>query len=130
MNNLNDFSVIYRNLPGNPLWEGSFYEKLAEYGLWDEREFWRLHHDLIRVAKDIKGQEISKELSAAIVKIYIRISSLMAAHSDPMDGFSIKNLNHEQIISYKERLDIAVIGVFSGEILNEISFDLQNPFLQ
>jgi hypothetical protein len=124
-----DYVNLYRNLPGNPDWEGSFYERLVEYGIWDEAEFWKLHSDLIRVAQMNESQVIERDIATAVMRIYIKISSLISAHFRPNDIFSIEDLSEIQISGYKERLDLAVIGAFSGEILDERRFDLRNPFL-
>ncbi len=130
MDKSTEYLVLYRNIPGNDLWEGSFYEKLVEYGIWDENEFWKMHLDLIRIAKNSNGQMIDRDLSMAIVKIYVRVSSLIAAHFDAADIFVIRNLSHDQILGYGERLNLAVVGAFSSEVLDESYFDLQSPFLK
>lgn len=125
-----EYLTLYRNLPGSDLWEGSFYEKLTEHGIWDEDEFWRLHLDLTHIAQNIKGETISRELACAIVKLYSRISSLISAQLNINDMFVISNLSQDQLFAYRERLEMAVVGVFSGEVLDESSFDLQSPFLR
>jgi hypothetical protein len=120
---------LYRNLPGSQDWEGSFYERLVEYGVWDDAEFWKLHSDLIRIAQAIDGDTIEREIALAVMRLYIKISSLISAHFRPNDIYSIEDLSELQISARKERLDLAVIGVFSGEILGEERFDLRNPLL-
>lgn len=119
---------IYQNIPGNPHWIGSFYERLVEYGEWNVDEFWRLHLALIEAAKNSsKSEQINRALALAVVKIHLRVSGLISAHFDNNDVFKITNLSHEEIHQFKERLDLAVSGVFSGEVLPESSFDLKRP---
>ncbi len=61
---------IFRNYLGNPGWEGSFYERLTEYGVWDVEEFWNLHLDLINTARE-EGQEniIDRELAFCVASL-------------------------------------------------------------
>jgi len=119
---------IYHNIPGNPQWRGSFYERLAEDGEWDIDEFWRLHFALIEAAKNPAASEnINRSLALNVVQIHLRVSGLICAHFDNNDVFKIENLSREEIYAFKERLDLAVAGVFSGEVLPESSFDLKCP---
>ncbi|MBV8622572.1 MAG: hypothetical protein JO174_03705 [Herbaspirillum sp.] len=126
----NKYSALYGNLPENDLWEGCFCEKLAEYGIWDENEFWKLHFDLTQIGIDEDDENISKDLAAVIVKTYVRISSLITAHFDEQDAFFISNLNRHQLQSFTERLNLATTAAFTGDVLDESSFDLKNPLIK
>jgi hypothetical protein len=122
---------IYANIPGNPEWEGTFYERLVEHAEWNASAFWQLHFSLIEVAKmGVESSQVDKTLAWAVLKIYSRVTSLIASHFDQNDVFAISNLSYEQIHQYKERLDMAVTGVFSGEVAPESAFDLQNPLIE
>lgn len=123
------YSNLFRNLPGNSDWEGSFYENLVENGIWDEVEFWKLHFDLIDIARDSDEKNIDRNISAAVMRIYVKIASLISAHFRQNDIFRIHGLSDSKISEYKERLDLAAIGAFSGEILEERRFDTMNPLL-
>ncbi|WP_423681469.1 hypothetical protein [Undibacterium sp. WLHG33] len=124
------FENIFRNLPGNVNWEGSFYEQLTEFGRWDAKEFWMLHLDLINAADKFKNfDSVDKELALGIVTLQSKIARLFIAHFNERDAFKIINLSEENLYAFKERFDLAVIGVFSGEVLSEDSFDLVNPLL-
>lgn len=121
---------IYRNVPENPEWIGSFYERLVEYGEWNIPEFWQLHHALIEAAiASRQSEKIDRMLALSVVKIHLRVSGAIAAHFDKNDVFNISNLSYDEIHEFKERLDLAVSGVFSGEIIPESSFDLKNPLM-
>jgi hypothetical protein len=55
------YSELVRNIPGNSNWEGSFYERLTEYGEWDSKSFWVLHLDLLNIAnKQITDQPVER----------------------------------------------------------------------
>lgn len=124
------FENIFRNLPGNSKWEGSFYEQLTEFGIWDEKEFWLLHLDLIVAAGEFKNADsIDKKLACGIVALQSKIDRLFAAHFNERDAFKIIGIGEENLYAFKERFDLAVIGVFSGEVLSEDAFDVVNPLL-
>ena len=121
---------VHRNLPDNPDWEGSFYEQLFERGEWDESEFWLLHTELIQLARSLEAsREISKEIAHKLFKIYARVLGLIAAHFDPNDLYVIEDIESSRLSAFKERLDSAFGGVFSGKIPPESSFTLKNPQL-
>ncbi|MCP1575214.1 hypothetical protein J2S30_003593 [Herbaspirillum rubrisubalbicans] len=123
------YKHLFRNLPGSRNWEGSFYEKLVEYGIWDEYEFWKFHKDLIDIAKLIENRTVERDIATAVVVLYVKIASLISSHFNANDIFKIQNLSDSQILEFNERLDLAVVGAFSGEILEERRFDLRNPLL-
>lgn len=122
---------LLRNLPGNPDWEGSFYERLTEYGVWEIPEFWRLHLDLINIATANACKSlIDRELALYVVTLHLKIQNLIVAHYNVNDIFKIKNLNQEHLYQFQERLEHAVASVFSGEVLPESAYELVNPLLE
>lgn len=122
---------LYRNLPGHPNWEGSFYEQLTEYGLWERDEFWKLHLDFISIALALNtSSSIDRHLALCVVTLNQKINNLIAAHFNRNDVFKITNINQEEILKFTERLEHAVISVFSGDILPESAFDLTNPLIK
>ncbi|NUU02826.1 Imm41 family immunity protein [Herbaspirillum robiniae] len=124
------YENIFRNLPGSPNWEGSFYEQLAEFGKWDPDEFWKLHLDLISAAQiEAQSEAVDRALALAVVTLYSNISSLILANFNSNDGFEIANLSRDELRAFMERLEHAVHGVFSGEIIPERSYDLTNPLI-
>ena len=125
------FENISRNLPGNPSWKGSFYEQLTEYGIWDKKEFCLLHSDLVLAANKFKDSAaIDKQFACAIVRLQSNVSRLFAAHFNENDVFNIVDLSNDELHAYKERLDAAVVSVFSGELLTEDTFELAYPSRQ
>jgi hypothetical protein len=125
------YESIFRNLPGNPAWVGSFYERLAEDAVWDKEEFWKLHLALIDAATQASGSvgKIDRELAWAVAKIQSRVLCLVASHYDPHDIFIIANLTSDELHQFIERFCNAILGVFSGEILAESSCDLRSPLI-
>lgn len=121
---------IFKNLPGNPAWVGSFYERLAEEGVWDKDEFWKLHLALINAANKLASQSsIDCELASAVARIQSCVWGLIAAHYDENDVFTIGNLTATELYDFTERFDHAILGVFSGEVIPEASYDLNNPLI-
>lgn len=122
--------VIFKNLPSNPQWVGSFYEKLTEYGIWDADEFWKLHFDLVQVAKrDNYSESIDRELALAVITLYSKINNLIFSHYNKNDIFKISNLTSDELFAFQERFEHSIIGFFSGDVIAESSYDLTNPIL-
>lgn len=124
------FENIFRNLPGNENWESSFYAQLTEYGIWDKNAFWMLHSDLVHAANLFRDADsVDKELAWAIVRLQSHVDRLFIAHFNQNDVFAIHDLSTDDMYAFKERFDMAVLGVFSGEVLPEDAFELVNPLL-
>ncbi|PHR93907.1 MAG: hypothetical protein COA78_32540 [Blastopirellula sp.] len=119
---------LERNLPGHQNWEGSFFERLTEYGDWEANAFWRLHLELLQLARSTNVNEsVDRELSYMLLYIQQKVLNLISAHFDKDDVFNISNLTNEQLHEYQERFDMAILGVVTGKVLPESSFDLVNP---
>ena len=121
---------LYRNSPSHPKWEGSFVERLHEYSEWDEQAFWLVHKDLVELAKEFATVEtVPKDIAARVVALQKTVSTSFAANFNKNDGFVIDNLDTEKLHEFMERFDMAVLGVFTGQVLPESSFDLVSPLL-
>jgi len=121
---------ILRNLPGNANWEGSFYERLSEHGVWDAAEFWKLHLALVITATNFAAHaQISRPLASSVATLQARVSNLIAAHYDANDAFQIHNLTAAELNAFSERFEHAVLSVFSGAVLPESSYELVNPLV-
>ncbi|WP_417284915.1 hypothetical protein [Comamonas sp.] len=124
------YESIFENLPGNPRWVGSFYERLVEDAVWDKAEFWKLHLALTEAGSASGSlKSINRELAWAVAKIQSRVLGVLAAHYNPNDIFVISNLAPDELCQFIERFDHAVLGVFSGEVPAESSYDLINPLI-
>ena len=120
---------LERNIPGHSNWEGSFFERLTEYGEWDQEAFWYLHKELVELAQRADEHSVDRELAYMLLYLQQRVLNLVAAHFAKNDVFNITNLKGEQLYEFKERFDMAILGVITGEVLPESSFDLVNPLL-
>ena len=124
-------SELLRNIPGNSNWEGSFYERLTEYGEWDSKSFWALHLDLLNIAKQqITNQPVDRELAYMLLLLQQKVFTLTSAHFTKIDVFEISNINSEQLYEFQERFNMAILGAITGEVLPESSFDLVNPLVK
>ena len=124
------FDELQRNLPGNPNWEGSFYEQLTEHAVWDVDAFWQLHLYLVQSAAAQSGSGlVNRDLALAIVTLQGKVMTLVSAHYDANDVFKIRNIHPETLHSFVERFQHAMLAVISGEVLPESSYDLVNPLL-
>jgi len=124
-------SELQRNIPNNPNWEGSFYERLTEYGEWDSKSFWVLHLELLKIAKQQQSDlTVEKNLVYMLLYLQQRVLNLISSHFTKNDVFEISNINTEQLYEYKERFEMAILGAISGEVLPETSFDLVNPLVK
>lgn len=125
------YPELARNMPGNAGWEGSFYERLTEYGEWNEEAFWKLHQELTEIAKSVNGEPyVSRRLMHMLVFVQERVLNLISAHFNVDDVFKISNISVDSICQFRERFQMAIIGVATGEVLPESFFDLANPLLE
>ncbi|MCG7490195.1 immunity 41 family protein [Vibrio sp. Of14-4] len=124
------YSELERNIPGHANWEGSFYERLSEYGEWDSETFWVLHSELLDIAKkqDLHSPVI-RELAYMLLYIQQRVLNLISAHFAENDFFEISNIDTEQLYEFRERFEMAILGTITGKVLPETSFDLVNPLI-
>lgn len=124
------YTQIFRNLLGNSEWIGSFYERLADHGDWCIDEFWQLHKELVDIARSgSDSPSIERKLASAVVTLQAKISNLISAHYDANDVFTIRNLSSDELLAFRERLDHAVTGFFSGEVIAESAYELTNPLI-
>jgi hypothetical protein len=122
---------LERNMPNHENWEGSFHERLTEYGEWNANAFWLLHIDLLNIAKNTEPKSpVERDIAYMLLYIQQRVLKLIAAHFAKNDVFKIKNIAVAQLYEYKERFEMAIIGAVTGEVLPESSFDLVNPLLE
>ena len=118
-------------MPGHPNWEGSFYERLTEYGEWNAEAFWRLHLELLNIAKSANPETpIDRNLAHMLLYIQQRVFSLISSHFNQNDIYKINNVNEEMLHEFMERFEMAVLGAITSEVLPESSFNLVNPLVQ
>jgi Immunity protein 41 len=121
---------IERYSANHPDWEGSFSERLYEYCEWDINEFWKLHKTLIDLAIFLRDQDfVDKRLMLEILGIQQSVQNMFSAHFSKRDVCNIKNISEEELREFMERFNIAILGVASGQVIPESSFDLKNPLI-
>ncbi len=124
-------SELERNIPGNSSWEGSFYERLTEYGEWNINAFWKLHYDLVNIAKNQDTDLLlDRNLAYRLLYLQQRVLTLISSHFSKDIEWEISNINSDEIYEFKERFEMAILGAVSGEVLPEDSFDLVNPLVK
>jgi len=125
-----DIEIILRNSSESPDWIGSFTENLQESDQWNKEEFWKLHYALVQLAICLRDTKvIEKSLAGKICEIQQTVQSLISSHFDSNTEWEIKNISDDELYGFLERFDMAIQGVFSGEVLPENSFDLVNPLI-
>ncbi|QSX36873.1 Imm41 family immunity protein [Shewanella sedimentimangrovi] len=121
---------IERYSASHPDWEGSFSERLYEYCEWNVSEFWKLHKALVELAIALRDKnQIDKQLFGRILGIQKSVWSIVAAHFNELDAVKLAGVTDEQLHEFIERFDLAIVGLSTGEVLPESSFDLVNPLL-
>lgn len=125
------YAEFERNMPGHEDWEGSFYERLTEYGEWNLDAFWKLHLDLHRIASAVGSSDsLDRDLATNLLTLQQKVLNLIAAHFHKNDVFRIENVTEEMLSALTERFEFAIIDAVTGEIVPESAFDLVNPLLQ
>jgi len=108
-------SELKRNMPGQAMWEGSFYEALIENAIWNTEAFDQLHTELLDIAKAVKPNEpVNRELATMILFLQQRVSMLVAAHYNIDDVYKISNLSNDDLLDFKEQFDIAIASSITG----------------
>ncbi|MGO4223641.1 Imm41 family immunity protein [Lysobacter sp. TAF61] len=122
------YTVIAKNHP----WSGSFDEasfraRLYEDALWSQEEYWKVEWALCQLVTTA-GEDA--EVRSRVFRLFSATTNLFAAHFNPNDVFSIRNLDSNDICEIIERFHLVFEGFFSGEMpdLAE-SFDERNPLL-
>ena len=121
---------IERYSANHPDWEGSFSERLNEYCEWNAQEFWKLHKELIDLAIWLRSYDsVDKKLIGKVLGIQKSVWSMIAAHFNKYDVVTINGVTDDELHEYIERFDMAILGVATGEVLPEESFELINPLI-
>ena len=105
----------------------SFVGILHEQGIWDQDAFWSLDkalRDLCRRGKTAGGHP---DLVWPVFRIYSYLNVLLRAHSNPNDGYKIRNMNAECFAGWCERTQLTFEGFMKGEMLGNEMFELVNP---
>ena len=75
---------------------------------WDHAKFKKLENAILQLA----GNKHDDITIAALFQIFDYLMLLFGCHFDPSDGFNFKNLTSEEIIDYRERVQVAFSAYF------------------
>lgn len=109
---------INRNFPWcNEYDDNSFSGKLNEKRTWSDEEYFKLDNGLYDLAKEYKdAEQLPRELVWRVMRIFSYVMMTISCHSNPKDGYEIKNLDNEAIFDRRERFQLVFEGFFKGEM--------------
>ncbi len=110
--------------------ENTFLYYLHEKCCFDEVSFWNLYNS-IRVASIYSSefQALPKPLSANIFKSYNYFVTSIISHLNEHDLYEISNLP-VNFIEYQQRLEIAVLAVYKGNIIDDEEEEIYSKELE
>ena len=65
-----------------------------------------------------------------VIGIQNSVLTMVTAHFDPNDSARINGISDDQLRLFMERFNQAIMGICSGEVLPEYSFDIANPLIK
>ncbi|MGG0656924.1 hypothetical protein [Rummeliibacillus pycnus] len=119
--------VLKSNYEGK---EGSFIYFLHEECKFNKSAFWDYYNCIIDLTNETLIQDnLDKELSVMLSKTYVFIMRSLLWHFHPKDMYKVKGVPKNKLSLYIERLEIAYLGYFKGEVFKEELHDenLMNP---
>lgn len=128
MSELNAHAVISGNHPWSGEFDGaSFRARLYEEATWSEDEYWKVEWALFQLVGESATET---ELRGRVFRLFSTTFSLFAAHFDPNDVYTIKNLTADEVRESMERFQLVFQGFFSGDMRDLLALlDERNPFM-
>lgn len=122
---------ILRNFPWcDEYVDESFLGLLHEKEIVSYEEYWKLDAALYIECSKLGTQiKLSRDLVWPIFRIFSHTMLLLGSHFDDSDGFSIKNLSKDEVLVFRERVQLVFEGFFSGEMPDNDIFQVGNPLL-
>lgn len=108
----------------------SFMSILHEKRIWDEKKYWELDKEIYDLSHELSGQDIPRDISWPLMRIFSFLMMSIQSHYNKNDGFEISNLDESSVFDWRERLQLVVEGFFSGKMPNNTSFAFVNPLLE
>ena len=120
MNNIDYKDIIKRNYHGEC---GTFAGELYEHETFEKNLYDELCEAIKRYTEETKENihKIDREYSWYITFIYSHFLIKESAHSDPADGYKIKNVTNEFLIDEMWKIEAIVEEYFVGNA------DIPNP---
>ncbi|HWL23702.1 MAG TPA: Imm41 family immunity protein [Ureibacillus sp.] len=119
--------VLKSNYEGK---EGSFIYSLHEECKFEKSAFWDYYNSIVDLTKDTLSQDsLDREISLMLSKTYAFIMRSLLWHFHPKDLYKVKGVPKNKLHLYIERLEIAYLGYFKGDVFKEELHDedLINP---
>ena len=112
---------INRNFPWcDEYSDNSFTGIFHEKQIWNDEEYFLLENEIYDLTSRLKDTEsIQREAAWRIMRIFSYLMMSLGCHSNPDDGFKIKNMSSEEHRSRVERLQFVFEGFFRGEMPNK-----------
>ena len=112
---------INRNFPWcDEYSDDSFIGIIHEKYIWSDSEFFKLENAILeQAALTRSSNNLQRELSWRIMRIFSYLMCLFACHYNPNDGFEIENISSEQLVARRNRVELIFESFFSGEIPNK-----------
>ncbi|USB33374.1 Imm41 family immunity protein [Paenibacillus sp. YPG26] len=113
--------------------QGSFIYALHEEDCFDERLYWKFYNSVLELSIYFGDKEHDPQITRMIIHTHnYFLKSLIWSYS-PNDASRIKNLPHDKLHLYVERLCVRVeYGYFERQIVDEegLNEDLMNPYYE
>ncbi|MBM7608777.1 hypothetical protein JOD29_002024 [Lysinibacillus composti] len=119
--------VLKSNYEGK---EGSFIYSLHEECKFNKSAFWDYYNSIVDLTNETLLQDsLDQELSLMLSTTYVFIMRSLLWHFHPKDMYKVKGVPKNKLNLYIERLEIAYLGYFKGEVFKEELHDenLINP---
>jgi hypothetical protein len=116
---------INRNFPWCDEYdEDSFTGTLNEKHSWSDEEYFKLDDELYDIAEKYNEMDqLPRELVWRIMRIFSYVMMTIGCHYSPNDGYTIENLDDEQLFDKRERFQLVFEGFFKGEMPKTKYFD-------
>ena len=111
--------------------EESFTSVLHEKDIWDKDKYWALEKAIIDFIPEKKGTIMMRDNVVPVIYITSYIMSVIRAHFDQNDGWTMPGMTDSEMFEYFERLRILQLWFVEGEAgdLNSVSDEVINPLL-
>ena len=110
--------------------KGSFIYFLHEECKFNKSAFWDYYNSIVDLtSKTLIQDNLDRELSVMLSETYVFIMKSLLWHFHPKDMYKVKGVPKNKLHLYIERLEIAYLGYFKGEVFKEELYDedLINP---
>lgn len=108
----------------------SFMSVFHESWIWDEKKYWELDKEIYDLSREFSGQDIPREISWPLMRIFSYLMMSIQSHYNKDDGFKITNLDELSVFEWRERIQLVIEGFFKGKMPPNTSFEFVNPLLE